>query len=377
MKRLLAILLILAMLLSLAACGGSAEEDPNAGKYIGIRAAVGGFSMPMSDIYSGETWIELKSGGKGTITLDGDSFSLKWALEGESITITLEGVDSVGTLKNGAIVMDLMNMGCVMTFQKEGAAVEENADGALKNDLKDKLNNNTAAPQEHSELGLYYGTTYEYNEQVFNMTDIYNSLCSLELLEDGKCVFILGEETIDCTWRLDGEEFVLTTNQFVESPGTLANGVITIDFMGMGMVMTFEKNSNATPAAPVETPVEAPVETPSETPVVIPATEPAVSGAGILDYETIAEVYDWVLDYSSAANGYGKISYEEIVERMGGVEGAETCLDLWSETTRFYKWGISEDEYIQLTFSLKNGVWVKSGATNTSVFMDIYKKYYR
>ena len=70
MKRLLAVLLSLAMLLSLAACGGSAERDPNAGKYIGISAAVGGFAMPMSDVYPGETWIELKSGGKGSIMLD-------------------------------------------------------------------------------------------------------------------------------------------------------------------------------------------------------------------------------------------------------------------------------------------------------------------
>ena len=32
MKKLLAIFLTLTMLLSLAACGGSTEEDPNAGK---------------------------------------------------------------------------------------------------------------------------------------------------------------------------------------------------------------------------------------------------------------------------------------------------------------------------------------------------------
>ena len=34
MKKILTILLTLAMPLSMAACGGSAEEDPNAGKYI-------------------------------------------------------------------------------------------------------------------------------------------------------------------------------------------------------------------------------------------------------------------------------------------------------------------------------------------------------
>ena len=116
MKKLIALLLIFPMLLSLAACGG--EEDPNAGKYIGVSAAVGGFSMPMSEIYEGEVWVELKSGGRGTIMLDGDDFSMKWALEGEELTITIQGVDSVGTLRDGVITMDLMDMGCVMTFEK-------------------------------------------------------------------------------------------------------------------------------------------------------------------------------------------------------------------------------------------------------------------
>lgn len=121
MKRILAILLTLTMLLSLAACGGSAEEDPNAGKYLGTTAKAMGMTMEMSEVYPGETWVELKSGGKGTIMLDGDDFPMKWALEGEAITITIDGVDSVGTLADGVITMDLMNMGVEMTFLKEGA----------------------------------------------------------------------------------------------------------------------------------------------------------------------------------------------------------------------------------------------------------------
>ena len=117
MKKTIALLMVLVMLLSLAACGGG-EEDPNAGKYIGVSAAVGGFSMPMSEVYEGETWIELKSGGRGTIMLGGDDFSMKWTLEGEDLTITVQGVDSVGTLQDGVITVDLMDMGCVMTFEK-------------------------------------------------------------------------------------------------------------------------------------------------------------------------------------------------------------------------------------------------------------------
>ena len=120
MKKIIAILLAIAMLLSLAACGGG-EPDPNAGKYQGISAKALGMTMEMSEVYPGETWVELQSGGKGTVMLDGDEFPMKWTLDGEAITITIEDVDSVGTLADGIITVELMDMGVEMTFLREGA----------------------------------------------------------------------------------------------------------------------------------------------------------------------------------------------------------------------------------------------------------------
>ena len=120
MKKIISILLTLGLLLSLAACGGG-EPDPNAGKYQGISAKALGLTMDMSEVYPGETWVELKSGGKGTVMLDGDDFPMKWTLDGEAITITIDGVDSVGRLADGVITVDLMDMGVEMTFLKEGA----------------------------------------------------------------------------------------------------------------------------------------------------------------------------------------------------------------------------------------------------------------
>ena len=120
MKKIIAILLTIVMLLSLAACGGG-EPDPNAGKYQGISAKALGMTMDMSEVYPGETWVELKSGGKGTVMLDGDEFPMKWTLDGEAITITIDGVDSVGSLANGVLTVDLMEMCVEMTFLKEGA----------------------------------------------------------------------------------------------------------------------------------------------------------------------------------------------------------------------------------------------------------------
>ncbi|MDD5914247.1 MAG: hypothetical protein PUC62_08205 [Oscillospiraceae bacterium] len=80
-------------------------------------------TMEMSEVYPGETWVELKSGGKGTVMLDGDDFPMKWTLDGESITISIEEVDSVGRLTDGVITVDLMDMGVELTFLKEGAEI--------------------------------------------------------------------------------------------------------------------------------------------------------------------------------------------------------------------------------------------------------------
>lgn len=218
MKKIIALLLALAMLLSLAACGGSAEEDPNAGKYIGISAAVGGFSMPMSDIYPGETWIELKSGGKGDIMLDGDSYSLKWTLEGETFTLTLEGVDSVGTLKNGAIVIDLMDMGCVMTFQKEGTEpAEKEAPAASYNDAG------------YWDLIRIDGATEEdsVSEEDMAMVKEMGMYMYLELLPDGTGTFFM-EEEMAVTW-VDGTVNFTEDNMSISY--TLENGELILDML--------------------------------------------------------------------------------------------------------------------------------------------------
>ena len=233
MKRLLAVLLSLAMLLSLAACGGSAEGDPNAGKYIGISAAVGGFAMPMSDVYPGETWIELKSGGKGSIMLDGEDFSFKWTLDGECLTITVQGVDSIGTLSGGDIVIDLMDMGCVMTFRKEGTEPAENeAPAASYNDAGyweliriDSVEEGSSVSEEDMLLLKRAGMT------------MY-----LELLEDGSGVLFM-EEEMPVTWQ-DG------TIKFTEDNMTI-NYMLENDLMTLDMIeskLVFRKGFQPLPS---------------------------------------------------------------------------------------------------------------------------------
>lgn len=234
MKKLFALVLILALCLGLVACGA---EDPNAGKYIGISAAVGGFSLPMSDVYEGETWIELKSGGKGTIMLGGDDFSFKWALDGESLTITVQGVDSIGTLKDGIIKVDLMDMGCVMTFAKEGENLEEKiANIATYNDAGYWEMIRIESTEEGASVS-------EEDMKLLKRTGMY---MYLELLEDGSGVLFM-EEEMPVTWQDGAIKFTednLTVNYLLE------NDLMTLDMIESKLV--FRKGFHPLPSEMAE-----------------------------------------------------------------------------------------------------------------------------
>lgn len=343
MKKIIALLLAVVMLLCLAACGGG-EPDPNAGIYLGIRGEMDGIVLTMEELYPGESYLELKNGGKAELVLEGDKINGKWTLEGDKFNLVVEGEDCPGTLKDGIVTFDFTGIGMYLTFAKDGAEVPPsqfsevgsyhiygidengesidydtlvatgmagissvifNEDGTgvlnIEGDAIDFTYDSGAmtdeegneyyylltdgimeiylgdgmtfyyekgeiveyTEEESSEdgyledaapdgpCGVYRGTTYEAAGQVFEMTDIYSSVCYLELLEDGSGVLTLGEEKIDVTWTLDGETFILN-NQTVESEGTLKNGEIVFDFMGLDMVMTFVKDDSGETGAPQE-----------------------------------------------------------------------------------------------------------------------------
>lgn len=229
MKKIIALLLALAMLLSLAACGGSTEEDPNAGKYLGTTAKALGMTMEMSEVYPGETWLELKSGGKGTIMLDGDDFSMKWTLEGEAITITIDGVDSIGTLADGVITVDLMNMGVEMSFLKEG--VEAPVAAATYNDAG------------YYDLIRIDGTTEEdsVSEEDLTMLRELGMYMYLELLGDGTGMLFMDEE-MPVAWA-DGT--VNFTEDDLSISYTLEGDILTLDMLES--VLVFHKGEKPEP----------------------------------------------------------------------------------------------------------------------------------
>ena len=315
MKRLFAFLLALSMLLSLAACGGCAEEDPNAGKYIGVSAAVGGFSLPMTDVYEGETWLELKSGGRGTIMLGGDDFSIKWSVEGEEITISVQGEDSVGTLKNGAVVVDLMDMGCVMTFRKEGAEPAENeAPAASYNDAG------------YYDLIRIDGATEEdsVSEEDMALVRSMGMYMYLELLPDGTGSFFMEEEKA-VTW-VDGTVNFTDDNMSIHY--TLENGDLVLDMLES--VLVFRKS-----------------EKPTEPVVAIPEME----AAGFTEFMELGVAYPYTTacskDETQLTVGEAKVSSYEVFESAYGYPAKEG-----------YEWRVAEIQPLYFDDNARKfGVW--------------------
>ena len=126
MKKLISLALALVLVLSLTACGskdGGDSADPNLGKYLGTEFSGDGNEwLSLDEVYDeGESYIELKSDGKGVFCLGGDATDIKWALESDgSLKLTRDSLESNGTLQNGIITLtDLWGNNVTITFQKE------------------------------------------------------------------------------------------------------------------------------------------------------------------------------------------------------------------------------------------------------------------
>lgn len=112
------LMLMVGMLVLLTGCGSNIKADnPNLGVYEATTGEVNGIKVNISDVFEGGFTIELKAGGKATITSKDESGSFKWTLEGEKF----HGEDSQtsldGTLKDGVLVLeDVQGSGVTMTL---------------------------------------------------------------------------------------------------------------------------------------------------------------------------------------------------------------------------------------------------------------------
>ena len=170
MKKLISLALALVLVLSLTACGskdGGDSADPNLGKYLGAEFSGDGNEwLSLDEVYDeGESYIELKSGGKGVFCLGGDATDIKWALESDgSLKLTRDNLESNGTLQNGIITLtDLWGNNVTITFVKEDGESSQGGDSG-----KDAPSGTGIVTEEQVQKG--YVWMNEVNNNIFDTT---------------------------------------------------------------------------------------------------------------------------------------------------------------------------------------------------------------
>ena len=105
MKKVFSLFLALALLFSLAACGGSAPPDPNAGLYEAVSAQLHGITVSIADVFEDGFSLELKDGGKAVFHYDGKDYNLKWSLADGAFHAEGGGAELDGTLGDGVLLL--------------------------------------------------------------------------------------------------------------------------------------------------------------------------------------------------------------------------------------------------------------------------------
>ena len=173
-------MLLAALLLAvLSACG---EEDPNAGVYLCTEVEVGEDLVKPSELYSGDVRLELRTGGGGRLTLGENEGDIRWSLEGDKLTVDVNGTACRGSLKEGVIRLDLLSEGVILTLPREELAA------ALP----------TPTPQPAlltACAGDYYGW-WEITNSVGAMPETWYDCCASAILtEDGLLLTLWDEQT--------------------------------------------------------------------------------------------------------------------------------------------------------------------------------------
>ena len=120
MKRMISALLALLLLLSLTACGSKVRADEElVGRYDAVTGEMFGFALYGEEL-DGFSF-DLASGGKGTVTIDGESHNISWENDDATITVKVDNDQLVGTRgKDIFVVENIADTGMSLTFAKEG-----------------------------------------------------------------------------------------------------------------------------------------------------------------------------------------------------------------------------------------------------------------
>lgn len=234
MTKITALLLTVALLLGLAACGVPTYDESLLGVYTCYAVELMGYNMVADEVLSATSTLELKQGGKGNMSVEGESASIKYTLEGENITVEIEGETAKGTLKEGVIDIEIMEMH--MFFIQEGKEIPVTTppEVGYYDFFSANIDGEAFTAEELAELGVEAG------------------FASLQLNEDGTGALILDGEAENFNWA-DGK--LTADGESVDY--TLDGDKITISTEAYEMVFVRgEASAQNEPAVEATTPAE-------------------------------------------------------------------------------------------------------------------------
>lgn len=123
MKRWTAMVLVLVMVLTMAACGGAKYDEALMGVYTCYAVETLGVQMPDEEVLTDTATMELKQGGKGKIHLEGEDGAFTYTLTGAALAVEVDGEKGSGTLKDGILTLEILGM--TMYFAQEGVEAPE------------------------------------------------------------------------------------------------------------------------------------------------------------------------------------------------------------------------------------------------------------
>lgn len=120
MRRYFAFLLLLPLLL-LSACGYDAYDPALLGHYTGTTIDAEGYTIDMTSVYAGTNYIELADRGEGKLCLSNHVYDIEWGMNGKTLTLVMQGEKSKGTLTDGVLLLNYLDMGMELRFELDAA----------------------------------------------------------------------------------------------------------------------------------------------------------------------------------------------------------------------------------------------------------------
>ena len=229
MRKAGAWLLAAVLSLTLCACGQKTRPTVGLGRFSGEQVSVyGGDWQPVSEVYSGPTYLALNAGGEGVFCVDGEAAEVDWATSGGELTLTMGSARCEGTIDANTIEIGFFDADIRMKFSRPDSAVL-----LLPDSLPEQAQD--AAPDENVEpdtdavpdyAAYWAGDWYGWHV----ITDASEELQYLEDTAWDACarIRVRGDAGTLTVWDTEtGPGELLLRAGVAFSPGTTGNGCMT------------------------------------------------------------------------------------------------------------------------------------------------------